>query len=453
MKRCIFLLSLFFSVSANSQINYFQGTIEEAASRAKKENKIIMAVIESETCLQCNDVAKRGLNSEVLKRTVENEFIPVKINALPSIISKNNPTLLLSKNLWGIFFLDNQLNILYYKGSSSTASLFYLECFEKALSEKSSKDNMAELKKKYYSNLDGGFIHAKTLIDKILSLQLEPSQTIVDDLCQQAPADSASSLTFLQFILKTAPLINSNARTFVEKNKDNFNMAWYRMELRTRQSINGRITYKSLTKAIQDKDQSYAFRVAAFSAGTYNNNPEEAQQNNTKVILDYYKGVNDSLSFIRTAENYYNRYLMSIKVDSILKIDSMQKARLFNQPPPGNTGTGVPGVQRQTISFAPRTQYFANSLNSGAWTLYTYTKSSTVLNTALTWAKRANEFYETAESMDTYARLLYKTGNSQAAIEWETKAVNLFKQRGSSTDEYEKILAKMKNSEVKIDEY
>ena len=55
--------------------------------------------------------------------------------------------------------------------------------------------------------------------------------------------------------------------------------------------------------------------------------------------------------------------------------------------------------------------------------------------------------------MDTYARLLYKTGNNQAAIEWETKAANLMKQRGMSAVNYEKVLAKMKNNDTIIDEY
>ena len=75
------------------------------------------------------------------------------------------------------------------------------------------------------------------------------------------------------------------------------------------------------------------------------------------------------------------------------------------------------------------------------------------MNTALTWAKRALEFYESPEIMDTYARLLYKTGNNQAAIEWETKAANLMKQRGMSAVNYEKVLAKMKNNDTIIDEY
>ena len=66
------------------------------------------------------------------------------------------------------------------------------------------------------------------------------------------------------------------------------------------------------------------------------------------------------------------------------------------------------------------------------------------------WAKRANDFYDSPEAMDTYARLLYITGSRQEAIDWETKAIDLRKKQGYSTKEYETILESMKKN-VRID--
>ena len=54
--------------------------------------------------------------------------------------------------------------------------------------------------------------------------------------------------------------------------------------------------------------------------------------------------------------------------------------------------------------------------------------------------------------MDTYARLLYKTGNANQAIEWEGKAIDLQKKRALPTSEYEKVLANMKIAKENIEE-
>ena len=53
--------------------------------------------------------------------------------------------------------------------------------------------------------------------------------------------------------------------------------------------------------------------------------------------------------------------------------------------------------------------------------------------------------------MDTYARLLYKTGEKSKAVEWESKAIDLKKKRGYKTTEFEKVLASMKAGRPTVD--
>jgi len=66
----------------------------------------------------------------------------------------------------------------------------------------------------------------------------------------------------------------------------------------------------------------------------------------------------------------------------------------------------------------------------------------------LQWSKRANEFYESPEAMDTYARLLYKTGNSTEAAVWMEKAIALKKKRGFTVTESEAILVNIRQGKV-----
>lgn len=44
--------------------------LDDALRTAKKENKFVMIVVESDKCLQCNDVVNQGLSSEVAKRAI-----------------------------------------------------------------------------------------------------------------------------------------------------------------------------------------------------------------------------------------------------------------------------------------------------------------------------------------------------------------------------------------------
>jgi hypothetical protein len=342
---------------------------------------------------------------------------------------------------------------------STTSYIPYLEHIEKVLKEKqSSEPTLLELKKNYYNSI-GSFDAIKKVIEKIRKLNLEPQQQLLDELTQKAPEDSANSLSFLQFIMKCAPVSGSIAEQYIYKNKDNNNMAWYRMTQPERVVINNRIYSKSILKAIKDKDISYAYRVASNRQTNFNasSNLEDGQKANQEAMLQYYKGINDTTNYLRNVSAFYERYYMTTKVETILKEDSVRKEKTFKilQTKPLNLSSSQTGPlpMGAIIMFSPRTGYFANQLNTGAWTVYTYTKDNNYLTRALSWAKRGLEFSETSANMDTYARLLYKTGNKEEAIIWEQKAIDGNKKRDISSADFEKVLSLMKAGAIKIDEY
>jgi len=66
--------------------------------------------------------------------------------------------------------------------------------------------------------------------------------------------------------------------------------------------------------------------------------------------------------------------------------------------------------------------------------------------------KKGAEFYESPEDLDTYARLLYKTGNKEEGIEQEKKAIDLQKKRKFSAIEYERVLKRMMDNAAVIDD-
>jgi hypothetical protein len=173
-------------------------------------------------------------------------------------------------------------------------------------------------------------------------------------------------------------------------------------------------------------------------------------------MLQFYKGINDTLNYLRNVAAFYERYFMATKVETIIKEDSVRKEKMFKIIPnnPQNLSTAqIDSLRLKTVMFTPRAAYFATQLNNGAWTVYTYTKDNNYLIKALSWAKRGLEFSETTAIMDTYARLLYKTSNKEEALIWEQKAIDGNKKKAISSADYEKVLGLMKTGATKIDEY
>lgn len=86
-----------------------------------------------------------------------------------------------------------------------------------------------------------------------------------------------------------------------------------------------------------------------------------------------------------------------------------------------------------------------SALNSVAWTAYENVEDKQVLSSALKWAKRAIELNESHEIIDTYAHLLAATGNKDAALEQEMRALELASAAGASTEAYEDYIEELKD--------
>lgn len=459
MKRILIaaFLTIVISLAAKSQLVFSDLSFDAACQQARKENKIVVLVVESSSCKPCNLVTMQALSGWQAKKAFSSGCILVKTNNPPLQLVNPSGLYTLSRNSYGVFFFDGDQNILNaIANRSSTLSDLYSEAMAKALKEKESAGpSFLSLKKEYYSgnNNMGTF---RLLIEYIKRMGLEPSQSLLDDLVSKAPNDSAGSISFLQYIMRSAPLIGSAAQKYIEKNRDIYNMAWYRMDYPERVAINNRIVAKSEEKAIAEKDQSYAYRVASF-VQTINNsssNQENLQRLYQHSLLQYYKGVKDTGNYLRMAVTHYDQFYMQARVDDIKMSDSAARVKRLTNTAPQPVNPDMPNIRSLVVSNAqlyPRAFYFSNALNEGAWYVYLFSKNPLHLSKALSWAKRANEFMESPEIMDTYARLLYKTGNQAEAIDWETKADKLARARIATMVEYRNVLEKMKAGSILID--
>ena len=86
----------------------------------------------------------------------------------------------------------------------------------------------------------------------------------------------------------------------------------------------------------------------------------------------------------------------------------------------------------------------ADLLNEWAWKIFLHCSNKDLLQRGLELSKASMEGNEKPENMDTYACLLYKTGNTAGAIEWEIKASELAK---TDKEQYQATIVKMKAGE------
>jgi thiol-disulfide isomerase/thioredoxin len=86
-------------------------------------------------------------------------------------------------------------------------------------------------------------------------------------------------------------------------------------------------------------------------------------------------------------------------------------------------------------------------LNGFAWRIFEQCEDMDCVQQALAWSKKSLELNEDPMYMDTYANLLYKTGNTKEAIAWQKKAITLLKAQGEDIEDFEETLAKMEKGE------
>ena len=431
------------------QVQFQNLTYNEALKKAAINNRMIFLQFESEKCIQCNVVANKAFENEELAAQLNESFVCIAINFThPDRETVGN--FLNAKQSFGSFFIDHNGVLLHSYKMSTTQASKYKEQVGIALFKSSEGIRISELEKEYREG-DKSIDMLQAILLKRKSLSLE-TDSLLDVYVSILPTDSLTAVTTLSFIAKMAPVIGSYADNQLRKDYALFNKAWYALPLVERVIINNRIIAKSMNKAVSEKNQAFAYRVASFNKATYTTSVQAAENAFDKNILDYLYETKDTFNYLVRAVNYYDKYYMTVSIDTISKQDSLRRKKMLATAK-GDTVSRTDSTLRirKSITFSPQTQIITQALNTGAWNFYKMSSDTMYLSKALQWVKRGLEFYEPAEAMDTYARLLYKTGKKEEAVFWELKTIALKQKMGYPTVEFEAVLNKMKAGAAKID--
>ncbi|MBO9573157.1 MAG: hypothetical protein J7497_13280, partial [Chitinophagaceae bacterium] len=90
------------------------------------------------------------------------------------------------------------------------------------------------------------------------------------------------------------------------------------------------------------------------------------------------------------------------------------------------------------------------SVNANCWFLFLRIEDKALLNRAANWMEKLIAIHPDPAWIDTYANLLYKSGDKERAISWEEKALAIVieKQWQSDIDQFSQTLSKMRRNET-----
>ena len=437
------LLLLVFSTNAQVKFEAFS-SLETMLSKAKKENKLVLVQVESRECGQCNDVAQKGLSGTALKEKYAVNFISTFVkqddNLLKEITNKVN---LKSYNM-GSLFLDSDGNLILKINSTTSSPMAYLEYADKAIALSKNtilKDLEAKYKQGELSKaLLIGLIQEKNKIDFDTRLLLEQYLDLLT-------LKEIRTIETAKLILEQGMPLESRAReviyaVFPDSKVDSLFLS-YPFEERVK--MNNKIIASTRQAAIRFKSRDLIYKLSNFISNTYQKNFEKANFHRQKTLVDFYKEIRDTTSFLQNAESFCNYNLFSVSIDTLKKRNAKERDEMFEQR------TKSSG----TFSYSPFYLQYGSELNNNAYDFFQYTNDLEKLAKALKWSKRSIEIYEALVPdenrkqnpyfMDTYASLLYRLGKKDEAIETQIKALEILKSRGESTVNLETTLAKIKN--------
>lgn len=423
-------------------IVFEQGTWADALKKAKKQKKLLFLHFDKPDCDGCTEVANVAFNSPLTREKFALNFISFRTNGSTGI-GKELADKLEVECTPSSIFLDTDENPLARFCGSTSLDRAYLEKAEEALTKHRERP-MKSLMDAYVGG-DRSPALMRTYIERRREVGLSTT-ALLDEYVQQLPADSLRSGTVLRFIFEQGPVLGSKADSVFRLNYPRTDSLYKAVGLKKAIELNNLITAHSLKKAVREKDLRLANRTAYFRQRTYQSDYKNGAAARDWVIMRYYRGVKDTLQYLKLASRYYDTQFMTAKVDSVQNLDVLEnQRRMRGIVPPGLTGPQRPGMGSMSFVANPNTQRYVSALNQAAWEFYELTTNPVFLKKALDWSKRTLEYREDGSSMDTYAHILYRLGQKEEAIEWQEKAVKNEQERNSPlASSLQQSLQKMK---------
>jgi thiol-disulfide isomerase/thioredoxin len=391
MQKIVFALFICFSISStvsisqNRSIEFNHGTWTEILAQAKKENKMIYVDCYTSWCGPCKWMAKNVFTNDTVADFYNKNFINVKIDM------ENGEGLEIAAKYdiraYPIMLFLNAFGEQLHRTCGSTPAQNFVAIGKSALVPDQQLATFSKTFNTQNVNASFAFTYFSMLENACQSYGAE----LAKYFSTQKEEDLRSKSNW-KLIFKYVDEYNSKPFLYLESNKGSF------AKLYSLDSVEMKINQ-------------------VYTSGLYS-----ALQNNDSVGYETLK-VKLKRSDTKDAD----------KIISEADIKKFQRKKDWAN----YSGLVTDYIQKYDAENA-------NDLNSYAWTFYENIDDKRMLEKAAGWAKKATELDDNYPYNDTYAAVLYKSGNYSEAKKIAEKAIALAKKNGDDYKETEALLVKIK---------
>jgi len=451
MKRTIILVISFLSLfgnnvflSAQSQAIKYETSFEKAKVRALTENKPIAILLTVEIPAAFKNAPAVLDNSMVVEKYNSN-FVNYKVAKEDTLHS--NPIIREFKiyRFPSFLFLDSKGGLIFTDVALMSLYQALVGMADKALAE-SKEMSLIDYDTVYKEGIrDADFL--KKYILKRLKAGINDNSELIEKYVNKLKVEDFDNYNQILFVLKAGPVLNGRAYKLAYSNQQLIDSLFRVEPPADRKAINNCIITNSMNKAIRTKNFQMASAVASFVYGTWSNDPKEGFRNQQFELIKYYRGVSDTLNYLRSASNYYDSYYMEVSLDSIQRREEMN---LENNLKTAMQNITVKMVNNTsfTRSFTvsrPQNSVSAIELNNAAWSLYQFAGNRPdYLIKAMKWVRRSIVLEPLPAFYDTNAHILYKLGFYEEALNAEKTAIEQAEIKMENTKNLRLELDKMK---------
>jgi len=382
---CLTLLTL--QISAQSKVDFFQGTWQEAFAKAEKENKHVFVDSYTDWCYWCKVMDKETFTDQAIADYLNKEFVPLKMDMEKGF----GIQVALKYRIRGfptILFFNPSGELLVRKFGYQEDNSKFLEYLKEIRADKREKPfsfASQDFDLDYPEFIEGLFgINGKRerTDESTVDAWLENQKDLFNEVSWTALTQCPTGENYKTYVLDNAAKYIS---LYGPQEFDNFLSSY---------------VYAKVEEAGEEKSQE-KYDAAVVLLNQHMQNEEDKEDMNESFEMSFLKATGD-----------WKGYTM--KADQRLKSKDL----------------------KDQLGFA----------NSIAWTLYEQCEDQECLKMIEEWMNKVIELDPQYMYVDTYAALLYKNGDYPRAKTYAEKAIEIGKKDDSDTAETVVLLEKIEES-------
>lgn len=437
-------------------IQFEEGSFAEALAKAKKENKIVFVDVYTTWCGPCKKMAKEFFPTKEAGDKYNANFVNYKIDAEKGEgigVAQRYKVEGYPTNL----FIRPDGSVVYTKMGMSDLDGF-LENADIAIAEQKDpmkwEDYAAKLKK---GDKDKTFL--QQYLKKANRLNQNNDEALNTYVANYVNKKKLSDEE-LSYLLDNTQTIDNNAYKLLEGNIARINTLQKDVAPDFFRAYTENLYRGTIDKLAKNKEESRFNELMKPMISKYSKTPESDMMFYKGKFYEMLGDEEKLNAFMLEKGNFYaNRSDATYAKDNELKkeemIASLKQQLIRNKVPEDQYQQQIDVMLEQNPDMVRFASVSAGSeLNQLAWRIYEQGDKAKYKN-ALNWSKRSLELIGSdvrnrAAFIDTYAHLLFVDGQTEAAIEEQSKAIESLKNAGitEGLDEFEQTLQSMKDGKL-----